>query len=519
MKKRIISLIMVFAMILSLVACTPNTTAYLDASAKINSWKGAKVKADLTYDIKIQNPEDKSQKINLKVPAKLEGISEGQDKAQINLSLDLKSLKAEIAKIGEEEAKEIQKFGDNLSFDMYVDGGRIIINKDLFTTINSESFKDIKEKYIELPSEYNVSVEAYKYLDSEEFKADLLDLYKTALPDFKPLKDYKVSGNTYSYEATSDDLLTDASKGVDSIIKNWDKTTDKLVKILTKLDLPKETLNKDEILKLKDSYKKEDLDKAIKDLKDLLKGTKISEKTTFEDDKVSQEVKVNLSIKDLMTYDVTINSVTTKDESVKVTIPTDVKKLTTDEYMKLFMGDIEPIVSVRLNGKIVGDGEGKIINDRTMLPCRSLFETLGSKVSYDEKSKVVTAKQGENTIILTIGKDIAKVNGKEVKLDSPAVIIENKTYVPARFVAESFGYKVKYEKQGIISLVDIYNISDEKLAEEIKKAEAEMLAEAKKAFEEAKADDKKVEEKKENVSEKIEESAKNASKAIFSVLR
>lgn len=45
---------------------------------------------------------------------------------------------------------------------------------------------------------------------------------------------------------------------------------------------------------------------------------------------------------------------------------------------------------------------------------------------------------------LPIGNNDAKVNGKTVKLDQPAQIIEGRTMVPLRFVAEQLGCEVEY---------------------------------------------------------------------------
>ena len=151
-----------------------------------------------------------------------------------------------------------------------------------------------------------------------------------------------------------------------------------------------------------------------------------------------------------------------------------------------------------------------------MIPCRSLFEDLGAKVSYDEAAKEVTLKSAEKEIKIIIGKDAGLINGKEVKLDSPAVIVENKTYLPVRFISEALGYKVKYEKQGIVSVVDLYNVSDEELGSLIEKEEAKALEELKKSMDEKKSQSK---EEKKPADEKIEASAKAASEMLFSIIK
>lgn len=56
--------------------------------------------------------------------------------------------------------------------------------------------------------------------------------------------------------------------------------------------------------------------------------------------------------------------------------------------------------------------------------------------------------KGDNgEIVLTIESNIAYVDGKEILLDTPPVINNNRTLVPIRFVAENLGYKVEWNEE------------------------------------------------------------------------
>ena len=90
----------------------------------------------------------------------------------------------------------------------------------------------------------------------------------------------------------------------------------------------------------------------------------------------------------------------------------------------------------------------KIVNDRAMLPARFVAESLGAEVEWDEEKKLVTVTGKDVTILITIGNEIALVNGKEVKLDSPAFIENGRTYTPLRFIAEELGAKVLWVEDG-----------------------------------------------------------------------
>ena len=92
----------------------------------------------------------------------------------------------------------------------------------------------------------------------------------------------------------------------------------------------------------------------------------------------------------------------------------------------------------------------KIKNNRTMLPARFVAENLGAKVEWDGEKQLVTItgknlKTDENvTILITIGAATVKVNGKEIKLDSPAFIENDRTYTPIRFISENLGASVEW---------------------------------------------------------------------------
>ena len=106
----------------------------------------------------------------------------------------------------------------------------------------------------------------------------------------------------------------------------------------------------------------------------------------------------------------------------------------------------------------------KIEKDRTMLPARFVAENLGAKVEWDDEKQLVTItgknlKTDENvTIFITIGAATVKVNGKEIKLDSPAFIENDRTYTPIRFISEKLGASVEWvekEQKVIITKPEI----------------------------------------------------------------
>ena len=102
--------------------------------------------------------------------------------------------------------------------------------------------------------------------------------------------------------------------------------------------------------------------------------------------------------------------------------------------------------------EIVTNGEAKaldvpaqIIDSRTMVPLRAIFEALGATVEWDDATKTVTSKKDDTTVKLTIGTPAINVNGADKALDVAAQIVESRTMVPARAVAEAYGCEVAWD--------------------------------------------------------------------------
>lgn len=84
---------------------------------------------------------------------------------------------------------------------------------------------------------------------------------------------------------------------------------------------------------------------------------------------------------------------------------------------------------------------------RTLVPIRFISEFLGFDVSWDEITKTVTIKDSSKTILLTIGKKTALINGVEYELETSPSIVTSRTFVPLRFISEAFGYKVNWDEK------------------------------------------------------------------------
>lgn len=103
-------------------------------------------------------------------------------------------------------------------------------------------------------------------------------------------------------------------------------------------------------------------------------------------------------------------------------------------------------ISVIINGvKISFDQPPAIIDGRTMVPLRAIFEALGAEVVWDDAAKMVTAKREKRVVMLEIGKRFITMDGVSKELDVPAQIVNNRTLVPIRAVSEAYDCEVGWD--------------------------------------------------------------------------
>lgn len=103
-------------------------------------------------------------------------------------------------------------------------------------------------------------------------------------------------------------------------------------------------------------------------------------------------------------------------------------------------------IKILVNGeKIKSDVAPVIVDDRTLVPVRVIFEALGAEVEWDDETKTVISKMGESTVIMQIGNKSITVDGVMKEIDVPAQIVNDRTLVPVRAVSESYGCLVDWD--------------------------------------------------------------------------
>jgi len=103
-------------------------------------------------------------------------------------------------------------------------------------------------------------------------------------------------------------------------------------------------------------------------------------------------------------------------------------------------------ITVQLDGKTLNfDVQPQLIGGRTMVPLRTIFESLGATVDWNNDTQTVTAFNELYYVQATINDNKMKINGETRTLDVPPLLVDGRTLVSARFVAEAFGAKVDWD--------------------------------------------------------------------------
>ncbi len=114
------------------------------------------------------------------------------------------------------------------------------------------------------------------------------------------------------------------------------------------------------------------------------------------------------------------------------------------------------IFQLKVDGKLLKPEMPPIVfDDYSVVPARSVFQDgLGAKVRWNSQTREVTVVLDEITLIMTIDKREARLNGAKVTMPIAPKIINDYTMIPARFVGEKLGMKVDFDSKTDTVIID-----------------------------------------------------------------
>lgn len=105
-------------------------------------------------------------------------------------------------------------------------------------------------------------------------------------------------------------------------------------------------------------------------------------------------------------------------------------------------------VTVTLNGTTLEFSQQPVIaNGTTLVPMRTIFETLGMDVSWNGGDSSVTAVKNGKSAVISVGSKSALINGETVELTEAPIIENGTTLVPLRVISEAMGVDVQWDQE------------------------------------------------------------------------
>ena len=108
------------------------------------------------------------------------------------------------------------------------------------------------------------------------------------------------------------------------------------------------------------------------------------------------------------------------------------------------------VINITVGGKAVVFEDAQPFidgNDRTQIPIRAVAEALGAKVDWDGTERMATITKDNKVITIAINNTDLQVGNKTITMDTTAQIVNERTYIPVRFVGEALGMKVNWESK------------------------------------------------------------------------
>ena len=125
------------------------------------------------------------------------------------------------------------------------------------------------------------------------------------------------------------------------------------------------------------------------------------------------------------------------------------KKVVSIFLAALLVFTMAPVVFANVNVTLDGaeiefDVPAQLINERTMVPLRAIFTALNAEIDWDDYTQTVTSERDGIVVVMQIGNPVITVGCCYVELDVPPMLVDGRTLVPVRAVAESFGVNVEW---------------------------------------------------------------------------
>lgn len=118
-------------------------------------------------------------------------------------------------------------------------------------------------------------------------------------------------------------------------------------------------------------------------------------------------------------------------------------------------------VKVNVNGTAVifEDQQPVIVNERTLVPVRGVFEALGASVDWNEESGEITINGGDVNITMSIGSSVMQAGESLIELDTPPELMSDRVMLPVRAICEALGATVEWDGESMTVNINVGAVS------------------------------------------------------------
>ncbi|MHC1693980.1 MAG: phosphate ABC transporter substrate-binding protein PstS family protein [Eubacteriales bacterium] len=118
-------------------------------------------------------------------------------------------------------------------------------------------------------------------------------------------------------------------------------------------------------------------------------------------------------------------------------------------------------IAIEIDGKTISSDVAPVVeNGTTLVPVRVITENLGATVTWNPVKQQATVKTAGYNVVFTIGSKNFTVNGTTKSLLLPAKLINNRTMIPLRALAEAIGAEVDYNAAQNKAIIKYFSTMD-----------------------------------------------------------
>ncbi|MFZ5828018.1 MAG: stalk domain-containing protein [Bacillota bacterium] len=115
-----------------------------------------------------------------------------------------------------------------------------------------------------------------------------------------------------------------------------------------------------------------------------------------------------------------------------------------------------PVQAAGGHGGILVDGralrfdvEPQVIDGVLMIPIRAVAEAMQGKVTWDPQTRSATVASGNRTVVFTVGKSTALLDGRPMMLSGEVAMVGGRTFVPASFLLIFYGGRLDIDHPAV----------------------------------------------------------------------